>query len=371
MAESDARILTRDDISRIASLDELLTFFKVDTTRWAVKDFRVNKWESASGSGDDVRITPLYQVRASLERNWQLEHEAAQKAMKMAVADLARLSRGIATPPIAARWRLDDPPVDPEAVMLELALMDPHIGMLAWGEEVGEDYDLGIASKVYVETAQKLLRLHKMYEVERILLVLGNDMFHVDTILNKVASTTAGTPQDFDTRLPKMFTTARRAAVEIIDAARTIAPVDVMIVPGNHDQHTMYRLGEVLSAWYRADKYVRVLNEPTMRKYYAYGKNLIGFTHDPTTGRKHDPLPLIMANEVPDLWAGSEYREIHCGHLHATSLTEMQGVRLRTLPALTATDEWHKNNGYSHHRAATALAFRHAGGLVGLHEVTP
>lgn len=361
---SESRILTRGDIARITSLDDLLAFFQVDTSRWAVKSFQINKWESASGSGDDVRITPLYQVRANLERNWQLEHEAARASIDEALDDLARMS-----------WKTKAPlpPLveNPNQVLLEIAIMDPHMGMLAWGAEVGEDYDLGIAQRTYVDVGRRLLALHKLYEVDRVLLVLGNDMLHVDNLVNKVPTTTAGTPQDFDTRLPKMFTAARRAAVEVIDEARKIAPVDVLIVPGNHDQHGMYRLGEVLEAWYRNDKYIRVHNEPTLRKYYRYGNNLLGFTHDPTTGRKHDPLPLIMANEAPEEWAATTYREIHCGHLHATSLTEMQGVRIRTLPALTATDAWHKENGYSHHRAATALAFRHSGGLAGLHEVMP
>lgn len=374
--ETDSVLLTRDDISRILSLDDLLAFFKVDEAAWAVRDFRVNKWENYSVENG---VTPLYQVRANLIRNVQRDAEIARQAYAQVVRDMQECSPVYPEP---EPWDMYDAmggTVDP--VLLEIAPMDAHLGMLAWGRECGEPWDLDAAVEAYVETTMKALTAARFYDVERILFVVGNDLIHADTLQGgKVATTTAGTAQDMDTRLPKIFTAARRAVVQCIDAAREIAHVDVLVVAGNHDQQTSYRLGEVLNAWYRLDDRVDVLYSPAKRQGYQYGKNGFLFTHGEEFKRKREPLALIFADEFPDLWAQSEYREVHCGHFHSTQsmrynpdpeLTETRGVRLRVLPALTPADAWHVESGFRHHRAVTALAFHREGGLAGLHEFTP
>lgn len=218
--------------------------------------------------------------------------------------------------------------------------------------------------------------------MDRILLPIGNDFFHVDTLADggKGATTTRGTQQDIDTRLPKMFTLGRKCLVAAIDQARLVAPVDIVIVPGNHDQQQMYRMGEVLNAWYRDDARVAVDNSPALRKYYRYGANLFGFTHGLEFKRKRDNLVSIMATECPpDMWVATTHREWHVGHNHIAmtknytgdpreELWEGRGVRVRSLPGITPEDSWHYAEGYKHRRTATALAFRVSGGIEGLHE---
>lgn len=372
---SDSVLLTRDDISRILSLDDLLAFFKVDEAAWAVRDFRVNKWENYSVENG---VTPLYQVRANLVRNVQRDAELAAEVYAQVVEDMRTFSPAEYSVEGFAKHHIT--PAAP--VLLEIAPMDAHLGMLAWGRETGEAYDLEIAVETYVETVRQALAAARFYDVERILFIVGNDLIHADTLQGgKVATTTAGTAQDMDTRLPKIFTAARRAVVQCIDAAREIAPTDVLVVAGNHDSQTSYRLGEVLQAWYRLDERVSVLNEPSKRQAYQYGKNGFLFTHGEEFKRKREPLALIFAEEHPELWAASTYREVHCGHFHSTQtlnysspnvdLSETRGVRLRVLPALTPADAWHVEQGFRHHRAVTALAFHRDGGLAGLHEFTP
>ena len=64
-----------------------------------------------------------------------------------------------------------------------------------------------------------------------------------------------------------------------IDRLRPIAPVQVVMVTGNHDTQRLYYLGDVLEAWFRNTKDVAVDNSPRQRKYFRYHGNLIGFTH--------------------------------------------------------------------------------------------
>jgi hypothetical protein len=369
----DTIILTPEDVARITSLDDLITFFKVDTEKWTVRDFRVNKWEQHSVSKG---IVPLYQVRANLIRTVRDDLLAAEQAWDRAIAEM-RTHAPPALPP-----SYDAPPTQPK--LFTLAIMDPHLGMLAWDDETGGSYDLDIAIADYLTAASQALALaHTLYRPERVLIIVGNDLIHIDHLQGgKIGTTAMGTPQDFDSRLAKIFTAARKAVVSVIDHSRLLGcPVDVQFVPGNHDKHTVYKLGEVVAAWYRNDPNVCVYNSPAPRKYYQYGANLIGLTHGEEFKRNRDPLPLIMATEAPDLWGATTYREWLVGHFHATSeleymkprlnLSEHRSIRVRALPGLTAHDAWHTEEGYKHHRAASALVYNRSGGLYAYHEVQP
>ncbi len=59
-----------------------------------------------------------------------------------------------------------------------------------------------------------------------------------------------------------------------------------------------------------------------------------------------------MAHEKPHDWALSKYREFHLGHEHRKkeikykSTEEYQGVIIRYMNSLSATDSWHHKKGY-------------------------
>jgi len=304
--------------------------------------------------------------------------EEAHDAIATAIQDMKKHAPTYLPPPAAINLGGDTD----EGFLFELSVFDPHFGMLAWKHEVGESYDLDIAAEDYADAVGHLLGYARLYNTQRILYIVGNDMGHVNSIMpgGKNAVTRAGTPQDVDGRMAKIFTTIRRAAVMGIDQARLIAPVDVLVVEGNHDPDEMYKLGEVLNAWYRNDDQVNIIYSPMKRKWYNYGRNTFMFTHGEEIRRKRDPLPLIMATECPaDIWIASEggCREIHTGHNHirlqggyypTAEVDESRAIVTRSLPGLVSTDKWHSDQGYKHRRGATALVYRHSGGIAGLHE---
>lgn len=195
--------------------------------------------------------------------------------------------------------------------------------------------------------------------------------------------TAAGTPQDIDSRLERIRTKIRVAVVRGIDLARTIAPVDVFLVPGNHDKASNYSLGEVLFAWYRNDDLVDVVYSPMKRKFYNFGKTTLMLTHGEEYRRGRDNLPMIMADECPPEWWVASHngcRDILTGHNHiklrgkyhpTSEINESRGIRTRSLPGLTPEDSWHFEQGYRHRRAATLLCYSAEGATVGEHEVVP
>lgn len=373
---SDEITLSAKSFRNVRTLDDLITFFDIDTDVWEIQSFNVggSEWDQ---SVKDGTIAQSIKIKATFVRKKSVEDDQAREALQQALVDL-QTHDCLNYEPLERLHSLGSG----EGYLFELALHDPHFGMLAWGREVGgASQDLKTITAEYGEAIRHLLQYATLYNTERILYILGQDLQHVNMagVQKKGGQTAAGTAQDVDGRLAKIFTAIRKAAVEGIDQARLIAPVDVMVVPGNHDPDESYRLGEVISAWYRNDTEVNVIYSPNKRAYYGYGRNVFMMTHGEDYKRKRDSLPLVFATECPgNLWiAGDVCREIHTGHNHinmeggyypTAEVNETRAIRTRSLPGFTATDAWHHEQGYRHRRAATALIYRKSGGIAGLHE---
>lgn len=247
-------------------------------------------------------------------------------------------------------------------LLLEFFCPDLHFGKLSWEEETGENYDIKIAGNILRKAADQIIQNASKFNIARILFPIGNDFLQADTIFN---TTTAGTSQDVDTRHHKMFREGYKLLIEIIERLSEIAPVDVVSVPGNHDQACSLYIAEVLSCYYHQNNNVTVDSRANLRKYYRWGKNLIGFTHGDK--EKCAQLPLIMATEAKKDWFDTKYRFWHLGHIHTKRMfiDENAGVLMKTFPSLSAADAWHYNKGYvGNVRSATACIFDKEKGLV-------
>ena len=243
----------------------------------------------------------------------------------------------------------DLPPVKPTQhkhakgnALLELPIMDFHLGKLAWGDGTGQDdYDLKIAEALWRETVNDLLgKAAQFCDPEYILFPVGQDFFHFDT---PKTTTTAGTQLDSDTRWQKMFTKGVELLVWAIEQCHIIAPVKVMWIPGNHDQMLSYAATVGLYQRYTQCRDVEVDLSPTKRKYHRYGRNLIGFAHGENEGKRIEGL---MQVEAPDDWGKTLWREFHMGHLHSESAYSKGGVTFRRISSITSADAWHAEMGF-------------------------
>lgn len=230
----------------------------------------------------------------------------------------------------------------PNGRLFEINMSDAHLGKLAWSRETGhESYDTKIADEMVRRAQNVLFDRVKGVPLEKILMIVGNDLINSDTT---EGTTTKGTPVSNDGRYHKTFYRARNLVIDSIEQARKIAPVHVLIMPGNHDRLASFHLGDSVECYFHGVPDVSVDNEPTPRKYFQYGKVLLGFCHG-DTGKSKD-LPLLMAAERPQMWSETKWREWHQGHWHQTRVEEANGVRVRIIPSLSPPDAWHSNNNF-------------------------
>ena len=232
-------------------------------------------------------------------------------------------------------------PVD-DLITYEISLPDIHYGKMD-GQTLDEAEDL------YMDVIKDLMDKATGLNIERILLPIGNDGMNSEGFSR---ATTKGTPQQDSAAWQETFVGYCNLIVRAVCFLARTAPVDLVVIQGNHDYERMFYAGEFLRAFFLNDERVNVDNGYDPRKYYEYGINMIMFTH----GDKEKPaqMPLIMATEQPEMFARTKHREVHCGHLHKEMINEYRGIKVRFIPSICGNDEWHKMMGYEAKRTGQA-----------------
>lgn len=332
----------------------------IDLSIWTITEWECKRYDAwIKNKNGEIEAQARYSVYAKMKRKKldtdivlqkdQILRELFESAPELQIVDLS----------------IPDDFSEEKDCLYEISIPDIHFGKLAWGEETGEDYDLKIACERFNVAIAELLSRVNLEKVERILLPIGNDMINID---NNNNTTTAGTPQSVDGRFPKIIRVVKELLIENIVKLATIAPVDVLVIPGNHDNHTMFMIGEILEAYFYNTEKVAVFNSPEPRKYYQYGLNGFQYTHG--DNEKHPELGLIFATENPKLWADTRFRVAKLGHFHKTkklnfvSVDEFQGFQVEVLPSLSGTDLWHKKKGYMSNKAAKAFLYHKTKGKI-------
>ena len=226
---------------------------------------------------------------------------------------------------------------------------DFHWGKHGWKDEVGETYNFEEARARLFDKTQALIdRISKA--PEKIFVGAGSDWFHVD---NDAGSTTRGTPQDMCASPAEILITGCRLAREHIDLLRQVAPVEIVMMPGNHDRHSSIALMMYLSAAYEDCPDVTIEVSPKMRRYIPYGNTLLGFTHGDHLSRSTS-LPALMANEARKEWGESQHGIWFHGHLHHQTMNEKDGCLILQMPSLAGHDRYHYRAGYTTSTAGLA-----------------
>jgi len=225
---------------------------------------------------------------------------------------------------------------------------DIHIGKYAQEVETGEEYNNEKACERVLAGVKGLIKKAAGFEIERILFCIGNDVMHIDNVYN---TTTKGTRQDTDGKWWEHYEIALQLYVNCVDMLRQVAPVDVVHSMSNHDYQSGFHLAHTLQAWFRRAKDITFDISVQHRKYYSYGKSLIGLEHG--DGAKLSDLPLLMAQEKPSMWAQAERRYWYLHHLHHkikhkwVDGKDYVGVTVEYLRSPSSADSWHSRKGYT------------------------
>ena len=323
--------LDREDLVKTSSLQKFLSTHGISEASVSSVKF----WQTATG---DLRYSIVTSDAPNIED------------IKQEVEDFAA--------EYAPIYPDQEYPEHEDPIAYEISLPDIHYGKLV---DMPLPYDF--QEKEYITVVENLVAKAAGLEIERFILPIGNDGLNSEGMR---MTTTKGTPQQDYMDWRKSFRGYWKLIVYTIDYLKQIAPVDVIVVSGNHDYERMYYVGDVIAGWFRDDINVNVDNSDDPRKYYQYGTNMLMFTHGDK--EKAQNIPLIMATEQPEMFAATSHREAHCGHFHKEQVNEYRGIKVRFVPSICPNDSWHKQMGYESKRTGQAYIWSKERGMEGYNQ---
>lgn len=237
-----------------------------------------------------------------------------------------------------------------EELMTIYAIGDAHIGMHAWAEETGDNFDLKIAEDDLLKAMKQLVKASP--ESKEAMIIDVGDFFHSDSMDNSTRK--SGNALDVDGRWAKVLKVGLNIMVELIKEALTKHEiVHVRNIIGNHNEHSAVFISAFLQAWFRNNDRVLVDESPSIFNYHQFGKCLIGMTHGHTT--KAPNLPEIMAYDCEDIWSDTKFRYWYTGHIHHDALKEYRTCKVESFRTLASKDAWHAGAGYRSGRDMKAI----------------
>jgi len=316
------------------NVDELIALAGLDEKIFEVDRGRVGFWGNEKNAN--------FQHRCKYRRKYNLEVENTIEFLN------EHLKVYSPSPVIKHK------PSQNKDLMAEIMLPDLHLGRVntagsASLKIVKEEFENAI--NYFIENV-----LSK-FDIKKIVLVLGNDFFNCSSVR---LETFKGTKQTEHPIWEETFEMGVKLAIDTILKIQNEGGCEIEIVNcvGNHDFESSYYLSQIIETYFRDNSMVTIQGNLDYFKFTKFGVNLIGYTHRAPNG-KSVSLPLLMADRKPKEWANSKVREWHVAHIHHKTTNiehkDVNGVRIKSFPTVTAHSDWENNKGYNSKREGTLM----------------
>ena len=245
-------------------------------------------------------------------------------------------------------------------------LTDFHLGMLAWAEETGDDWDMRIAEETLMAWFRYAIA-HAPPAQTAYFAQIG-DLLHFDGL--EAVTPASGHILDADTRFAKLVRVAirclRRAIKMMLGKYQTVV---VLMADANHDPSGSVWLREFFAALYEDEP--RVVVDQNCDTYYCYehGQTCLFFHH----GHKRKPgdISKVFAGKYPEPFGRTRYRYAHMGHLHHIDVREDQLMVVEQHRTLCGKDAYASRGGWLSERSSPVITYCKREGEVSRLTVTP
>jgi len=249
-------------------------------------------------------------------------------------------------------------------LMAVYPLGDPHIGMKAYKDEAGDDWDLIKAQEAFCGVFDRLVKTAP--NCQKAVIVNLGDYFHRDNV--------AGVTErhrhvlDTDGNYMMMVDTGLKIMIQMINSAlEHHESVQVINMLGNHDDTGAMFLQAALKHMYQNEPRVDVGCTSSVFQYFEHGKCFFGVHHGHTC--KSDKLPLVMATDKPKEWGYADHRYWLTGHIHHDTRKEYSGCTVESFRTIAAKDAYAYAGGYRSGQDSKALVIHKDYGEVERHTI--
>lgn len=311
------------------------------------------KIKGTSSLVDEFGNTKLQWVKTDTDAERQVElMKAVIEGMKSEITPVA--------PVKAARAKRDDK-------LLNLyTVSDFHLGMLAWADESGDDWDMKIAEDLFSRWFDAAFQ--KAPDAGTGVINLLGDFAHFDSLV--AVTPASGHALDADTRYQKLVRYMIRMVRRVVGMALVKHKnVRLLIVQGNHDESGMIWLAEMFSTLFDNEPRVFVDTSPDVYKMVQHGKTTLFFHHGHKA--RFDAIEPIMIAKFRKAFGESVYSYAHVGHLHHQKIVESRNMIVEQHRTLAAKDAYASRGGWMSGRSANVITYSAEYGEVARLTISP
>lgn len=226
--------------------------------------------------------------------------------------------------------------------MLVVPLYDLHFGI--------NKYD---KMRPYLDELRTIINRHPF---QKIVIEVGGDLLHSDFL--KTTKTVKGTQLDHVNSKKAWFEATEFIKGVVEESIKNSEITELRAIGGNHDFDLQWAFVEMIKAKYPQ---LAVFNPMSYRQVFTYGKVSIMMAHGDCAKAK---LSQLFANEYPEAWSSSVWREVHWGHFHTETVKDAGGTIQRQFGTPKPSDGYEVKNGFTMNSKVLKLLEFDANGLL-------
>jgi hypothetical protein len=238
-------------------------------------------------------------------------------------------------------------------------ITDYHLGMLAWSEETGEDWDIKIAEDLLIKWFQQAILMAP--NAETAIFAQLSDFLHFDGM--EAVTPASKHLLDADTRFAKLVRVAIRVLRQVIAMLlMKHAKVHIIMADANHDPVSQIWLREMLAVLYEQEPRITVDTSPNPYNVFEFGNVMLGFHH----GHKRKPANVseVFAAQFREIYGRTKYTYIHTGHMHHLEVKENPMMIVEQHRTLSPADAYAARGGWLSGRDASVIVYHREYGEV-------
>jgi hypothetical protein len=231
-------------------------------------------------------------------------------------------------------------------------ITDYHMGMLAWHEETGADWDLKISEELIIQWFAQAI--HQSPHANQCVFAQLSDFLHFDGM-------DAVTPAskhllDVDSRFAKVVRVAIRVLRQIIDMLlQKHQNVHIIMADANHDPVSQIWLREWFAVFYENEPRITVDRNPSPYNAYEFGQTALFFHHGHK--RKVENVSEVFVALFREMFGRTKHAYAHMGHLHHLHVKENPTMIVEQHRTLAANDAYAARGGWISGRDAKVITY--------------
>lgn len=312
--------LTFDTLQEIKTLDDLKSYCNIDEDTWEITRYIQNYWGSSK--------TPHWQVKAWMNR--KSDEQIFRDKFLEFLEYYTPSSRKI------------QPPGNNYGKPLGCLLLnkqDAHINKY----DINGNNDIQKRFDNEYDKLNTILKQSRLsHNLEQLIYILGSDEFNSEF----TNCTTKGTPQENILSYHETFEKICEHETHVINLLlENSEKVNIIYVPGNHDEYVGWHLVNWLKTYYRDEERLTIDDNPSYRKYTSYGNSALMFNHGDVI--KNAKLAGLFPLEYKKTWSEHKYFYAFTGDLHIETSENINGIKFYRVASFSSSvSNWEDKHGF-------------------------